>query len=60
LSPIFFATGGVWQVFETSAKASPDICLRDIVPAGQDALRDPQQIDFYAVCSNVDEHDLEA
>jgi hypothetical protein len=30
------------------------------VPAGQDALRDPQQIDFYAVSSNVDEHDLEA
>jgi len=54
------ATDGDREVFEASTETSPDIHLRNIMPAAQYALRDSRQIDFDPFRSNVYQHDLKA
>lgn len=49
---------GYRKIFEASAKASPDIRLRNIVTAAQHPLCDPRQIDFDPFRADVNQYDF--
>jgi hypothetical protein len=48
------------KVLKTAVIAAPNICFRDVMAAAQNSLRYASAVDFYTICSDIDELHLEA
>jgi hypothetical protein len=54
------ASGSDGKVLEAAVIATPNVFFRNTMAAGEDPLRYAGEVDFDAICPDVDKDDLEA